>query len=48
MAYGDFEDLPRRTGSNKILHKKTFDMAQSSKYDDYQRGLASMVFNFFN
>ena len=48
MAYGDFKDLARRTASNKVLRNRTFDIAKNPKYDGYQRGLASMVYNFFD
>ena len=48
MAYGDFKDLPRTTGCDKVLHGKAFDIAKNPKYDGYQGGLASMVYNFFN
>ena len=48
MAYGDFKDLKRRTASDKILRDKTFNIAKNRKYDGYQRGLASMVYKFFN
>ena len=48
MAYGGFKDLIRRTASNKILHDKAFNIAKNPKYDGYQRGLASMVFKFFD
>ena len=48
MAYGDFKDLPRRTTSQKILRANTFDIAKNPKYDGYQRGLASMVYKFFD
>ena len=34
--------------SDKILREKTFNVAKNPKYDGYQRGLASMVYNFFN
>ena len=44
MAYGDFQDLKRRTASDKILRDKAFNIAKNPKYDGYQRGLASMVF----
>ena len=44
MAYGDFKDLKRRTGSDKILRDKAFNIAKNPKYDGYQRGLASMVY----
>ena len=43
MAYEDFNDLTRRTASDKILRKKAFNIAKNSKNDGYQRGLASMV-----
>ena len=46
MAYGDFIDLTRRTVSDKILHGKEFDIAKNPKYDGYQCGLASMIYNF--
>ena len=48
MAYGDFKDLKRRTKSDKVLKDKVFVIASNPKYDGYQRGLASMVYNFFN
>ena len=48
MAYGNFKDLKRRTQSDKVLKDKDFAIASNPKYDEYQRGLASMVYNFFN
>ena len=48
MAYGDFKDLKRRTASDKILRDKAFNIAKNPKYDGYQRGLASMVYAFFD
>ena len=48
MAYGDFKDLARRTASDRILRDKAFSIAKNPKYDGYQRGLASMVYKFFN
>ena len=48
MAYGDFQDLKRRTASDKILRDKAFNIAKNPKYDGYQRGLASMVYKFFD
>ena len=48
MVYADFKDLTRRTASDKILHDKAFNIAKNSKYDGYQRGLASMVYKFFD
>ena len=48
MAYGDFKDLKRRTQSGKVLSNKAFAIASNPKYDGYQRGLASMVYKFFD
>ena len=45
MAYGDFKGL-KRTFSDKVLRDKAFNIAKNPKYDGYQRGLASMVYNF--
>ena len=45
---GDFKDLKRRAASEKILTDKPFNIAKNPKYDGYQRGLASMVYNFFD
>ena len=48
MAYGDFKDIKRRTTSDKILRDKAFNIGKNPKYDGYQRGLASMVYKFFD
>ena len=49
MAYGDFKDLAKRTfAEKKILKDKAFKIASDQKYDGYQRGLASMVYQFFD
>ena len=48
MANEDFKDLPGRAAADKILHDKAFDIAKNPRFDGYQRGLASMVFKFFN
>ena len=47
MAYGKSKDLVKRTQSDKVLKDKAFKIASDPKYDGYQRGLASMVYNFF-
>ena len=47
MAYGKSKDLAKRTELDKFLRDKAFAIASDSKYDGYQRGLASMVYNFF-
>ena len=48
MTYGDFKDLPKRTAPDKVLRDKAFKIASNQKYDGYQRGLASMVYRFFD
>ena len=47
MSNGDFKDLTNRTASDKILCDKANNIAKNSKYDGYQRVLASMVYEFF-
>ena len=47
MPYGYFKDLAKRTAADNVLRDKAFNMAKNPKYDGYQRGLASMVYNFF-
>ena len=54
MAYGDFKDLKRRTQyliqslKSQSLKRESFVIASNPKYDGYQRGLASMIFIFFD
>ena len=48
MAYGKTEDLEKRTQSDKVLRDKAFKIAKNPKYDGYHRGLASMVYKFFD
>ena len=48
MAYGDFKYLARKRASDKFLRDKAFNIAKNPKYYGYQRGLASMVYKFFD
>ena len=48
IAYGKSKDLAKRTQSDKVLGNKAFKIASDPKYDGYQRGLASMVYKFFD
>ena len=48
MVYGDFKDLAKRTASDKVLRDTGFNIAENTKYDGYQKGLASMVYKFFD
>ena len=45
-AYSDSRNLTKRTIADKILRDKAFNIAKDTKYDGYQRGLASMVYKF--
>ena len=47
-AYADHKDLINRTEADKVLRDKAYDIASNPKYDAYQRGLASMVYKFFD
>ena len=47
-AYADHKDLINRTKSDKALRDKAYDIASNPEYDGYQRGLASMVYTFFD
>ena len=48
MVYGKSKDVARRTESDKVLRDTAFKVASDPKYDGYQRGLASMVYKFFD
>ena len=47
-AYGNFKDLAKTTASDEVLRDKVFNIAKNAKYDGYQRGLAAMVYKFFD
>ena len=38
----------KKTQSDKVLKNKAFKIASDPNYDGYQRGLASMVYKFFD
>ena len=48
IAYGKYKDLEKRTQLDKFLKEKAFAIANNPKYDGYQRGLASVVYKFFD
>ena len=48
MAYGKSKDLAKTIQSDKVLRDKVFKIINDPKYDGYERGLASMVFKFFD
>ena len=47
-AYSDSKDLAKRTQSDKVLKDKAYEIVNNPKYDGYQRGLASIVYKFFD
>ena len=47
-TYADHKDLINRTEADKVLKDKAYDVASNPKYDGCQRGLASMVYKFFD
>ena len=44
----DHKDLINRTEADTVLKDKAYDIASNPEYDGYQRGLASMVYKFFD
>ena len=48
LAFSIIWLLARRTASDKVLRDKAFNIAKNPKFDGYQRGLASMVYIFFD
>ena len=46
-AYSDSKDLTKRTIADKNLTNRAFDIVKDPKYDGYQRGLAFMVYKYF-
>ena len=47
-AYSDSKDVTKRNVADKTLRNKAFNIAKDPKYDGYQRGLASVVYNVFD
>ena len=47
-AYANHKDLINRTEADKVLKDKAYNIASNPEYDGYQRGLASMVYKFFD
>ena len=48
MSHGDFKNLARKIASDKVLRDKASNFAKNAKHDGYQRGLASIVYDFFD
>ena len=47
-TYTGHKDLINRTKADKVLRDNAYNIASNPKYDGYQRGLASMVYKFFD
>ena len=48
MAYRDFKNLRGRPAASKVLHDEAFNIVKNPKYDRYQLGLASTVYNLLD
>ena len=48
MASGKSKDLIKKSQSGKVLKDKAFKIASNPNYGGYQKGLASMVYKFFD
>ena len=48
MAYNNVKDLEKRTQSDIVLKNKALKIASNPKYNGYERGLASMVYKYFD
>ena len=47
-AYAKYKDIENRLIADDKLKNNAYDIASNPEYDGYQRGLASMVYKFFN
>ena len=47
-AYAKYKDVENRLISDQKLRNSAYNIASNPKYDGYQRGLASMVYKFFD
>ena len=47
-AYAKYKDVENRLVSDQKLKNSAYDITSNPKYDGYQRGLASMVYKFFD
>ena len=47
MTYGKYKDLANRTESDNVLKENNSEIFSFLKYDGYERGFASIVYNFF-
>ena len=43
-----FKDLPKGMAGDKTLCDKWFNIGKDRKYDEYKRGLVSMIYKFLD
>ena len=48
IASGKYKDVTKRRESDKVLGHKAFRIPVNPGHDGYERGLASMVYKFFD
>ena len=48
LAYGNYKDVVKYTESDKVFRDKAFKIASNTKYDGYEKGLASMDYKLFD
>ena len=48
VAYGKSKDLGKKTQSDKVFKVKAFKISSNPKFDGYQRGLAKVIYKFFD
>ena len=48
VAYGKSKDLAKKTQSDKVFKVKAFKISSNPKFDGYQRGLAKVIYKFFD
>ena len=48
VVYAKYKNVENRLISDQKLRNSAYDIASNPKYDGYQRGLASMVYKFFD
>ena len=47
-VYDNSKDLAKGNISDKILKDRVYEIALNPKYNEYQRGLPSMMYKFFD
>ena len=48
MTWHSIKNLTRRTASDEKLGDKAFNTVKNPRHDEYRRGVALMVFKFFD